>query len=103
MTDANEAPTADAGSDQAGASEGATVTLDGSGSSNPDAGDTLTYAWAQTAGPTVMLSGAAATNPTFTAPTGLTADATLEFTLTVTDSGSLAHDDTVTVTVLAGG
>ena len=40
----NEAPTADAGSDQAGVSEGATVTLDGSGSSNPDAGDTLTYA-----------------------------------------------------------
>ena len=73
MTDVNEAPTADAGSDQAGVSEGATVTLDGSGSSNPDAGDTLTYAWAQTAGPTVMLSGAAATNPTFTAPTGLTA------------------------------
>ena len=45
----NQAPTADAGDDQTVAA-GATVNLDGTGSSDPDAGDTLDYTWTQTGG-----------------------------------------------------
>lgn len=59
--------------------------------------------WAQTAGPTVTLSDAAVLSLTLTAPNGLMADATLEFMVTVTDSGGFPHEDTVAVAVLAGG
>ncbi len=98
---ANDAPTADAGDDQTVA-EGAAVTLDGSGSTDPEE-ETLTYAWTQTSGETVTLSGATTAAPTFTAPTQLVADAVLVFSLTVTDARGLASTaDTVTVTVTAG-
>ena len=46
----NSAPTANAGADQTAVASAATVTLDGSGSTDPDTGDTLTYAWTKTAG-----------------------------------------------------
>ena len=101
LSNRNEAPTADAGADQAGVEEGATVTLSGSGQ-DPDAGDTLQYAWTQTGGATVTLSAPAAAETTFAAPTGLTEDAVLAFTLQVTDAGSLTGDDEVAVTVVAG-
>ena len=48
---------------------GATVNLDGTGSSDPDAGDTLDYSWTQTGGTAVTLTGADTATPTFTAPT----------------------------------
>ncbi len=97
----NASPSANAGANQS-VTEGVTVTLDGSSSSDPE-GETLTYAWSQTSGQTVSLSDAAAASPTFTAPEDLTADATLVFSLTVTDARNLASDPaTVTVTVLAG-
>ena len=91
----NTAPMADAGAPPI-AAEGATVTLNGRGSSDPD--DTLTYAWRQTGGAPVSLSGANTTTPSFTAPSLLSADAELVFRLTVSD-GSLSATDTVTVTV----
>lgn len=95
----NTTPTANAGPDQAGIEPYATVTLDGSGSSDPDAGDSITYAWAQTAGPTVSLSSSTAQKPTFTAPASL-AGSTLTFQLTVTDTHSASSTDTVSVVVL---
>lgn len=98
LSDVNEAPTANAGADQTGVTEGATVTLSGTGT-DPDHVDTLTYAWSQTGTPAVTLSDAAVASPTFTAPTGLTEDTTLTFTLRVTDAGGLFDEDTVSVTV----
>ena len=91
-------PTADAGPDQLGVWEGALVTLDGSGSSDPD-GDTLRYRWNQYSGEPVVLSSRDVANPTFTAPEGLTADAVLSFRLLVTDPGGYFDSDTVTVIV----
>ena len=100
LTDRNEAPTADAGADQSDVTPAATVTLAGSGT-DPDADDTLTYAWAQTAGETVALSAPTAATTTFTAPDSQTTDTTLRFTLTVTDSAGLHSSDQTAVTIAA--
>ena len=59
---AQTAPTANAGA------EGATVTLDSTGSRDLK-GQALTYTWSQTGGTTVTLSSASTVSPTFTAPT----------------------------------
>ena len=102
-------PVANAGPDQLEVVPGATVTLDGSGSS-VDRRRTATYSWARTDGTSggmVTLSPSATVqNPTFTADT-LTegdSDVTHILTLTVTDGeGGSATDatDTVTITVKA--
>lgn len=98
VTGDNDPPTANAGLDQTGV-EGATMTLSGSGSSDPDDG-IRSYAWTQTGGPSVTLSNAAAANPTFTAPNlGLSGSALLTFHLTVTDNGGLMAGDACTVTI----
>ena len=88
----NQPPMADAGSDQS-VNKGATVTLDGTGSSDPD-GDAITYAWAQTSGTPVTLSDTTAAQPAFTAPG--TAD-TLGFSLVVNDGLADSGADTVTI------
>ena len=87
------------------ASAGATVTLNGAGStgsvSNLNGVQTqatiISYAWTQVSGTTVMLTGANTATPTFTAPTVATS---LVFSLTVTDSsGAVSSPATVTITV----
>ena len=97
---ANQTPTANAGADQSGVEPFATVTLNGNGSFDPDVGDTITYAWTQTAGTAVSLSSSTVAQPTFTVPATLTGD-TLTFSLTVTDNhGAVSAPDTVNIAVL---
>lgn len=88
----NQAPTANAGLDQSVA-PGAAVSLAGSGT-DPD-GDTLTFAWQQTAGTAVTLTNANAATATFTAPATA---GTLTFQLTVSD-GIASDTDSVDVVV----
>ena len=66
VLNAEDPPVADAGVDQ-NVVEGATVTLDGSDSSDPD-GAIISYQWTQTVGTTVVLSDSTAVTPTFVTP-----------------------------------
>ena len=102
-TPTNRAPTANAGPAQT-VNEFAQVTLDGSGSLDPDAGTTLTYSWSQQSGTNVALSNASAAAPTFDAPdvTAVNTPEVLRFQLTVSD-GSLSSTDTVDITVEDNG
>jgi hypothetical protein len=96
----NLPPTASAGAAQEAAA-GATVALDGSGSFDPD-GVVVAHRWTQTHGPPVALSDPGVARPTFVAPE-VAADATLGFTLEVTDDKGATTSATTTVTVLARG
>ena len=89
----NIPPVADAGPDRT-VEEGDRVTLDGTGSFDPD-GDPITYLWTQTAGPNVTLSSADIANPTFRAPDDGGVKVTFE--LTVSD-GVLTDSAHVTIT-----
>ncbi|MCY3542920.1 MAG: PKD domain-containing protein, partial [Chloroflexi bacterium] len=88
-------PTAHAGLNRTVAF-GSRVTLDGSGSSDPDAGDRLTYQWEQIHTQSVTLNNAASARASFTSPSG---HADLVFKLTVTDLAGHRHSDEVTVRV----
>lgn len=75
---------------------GDVVTLDGTGSFDPDLTGTLTYLWEQVSGPSVTLSDSSSPTPTFTASTA----GDYEFKLTVNDGidNSIVENATVTVT-----
>ena len=93
-TPANQLPVADAGMDQS-VDAGAMVTLVGTASSDAD-GTIASYAWAQTGGTMVALSGDDSDTATFTAPN---VAETLTFRLTVTDNQDATASDEVSVTV----
>ena len=84
------APTANAGPNQS-VSTGASVTLDGSGSTNATG-----YSWARTGGLEVTLQNGNTASPTFTAPSTA---GSVTFRLTVTNSGGQTDTDDVTITV----
>ena len=96
---------ANAGPDQDNVASGATVQLDGSGSTASGGGKNVTYAWTRVGGTgsAVNLSDPTDVDPTFTAQTLNPGDASVTyiFTLTVTDSANVTDIDTVTITVFA--
>ena len=99
VTTVNNPPTGNAGPNKT-YNEGDIVTLDGSGSSDPDSGDTLSYLWQQLNGRTVSLSSATSQSPTFTAPQVNAGMINLQFKLLVRDSSNApSPPDYVTITV----
>ena len=90
----NQSPVSNAGIDQS-VNEGSVVTLNGSGSSDPDY-DALKYTWTAPAG--ITLSSTTTAKPTFTAPQ-VSVNTNYTFTLIVNDGtvNSLANQVIVTV------
>lgn len=76
-------------------SEGRPVAFSSAGSMDPDAGDTITYAWDFTGDGSV---DSVAANPTYTYPSG----GTFTVRLAVTDSTGLAATDTAAVVINRG-
>jgi hypothetical protein len=102
---ANRAPVADAGQSR-NVPEETVVTLDGSGSYDPDQDAIASYTWTQIGGPVVPLDTTNAAHPSFTTPDVGFAGATLTFQLIVSDvpaagsGGSLnSAPSTVIITV----
>ncbi len=91
-------PVANAGPDQSGKHSGDVVTLDGSATTDPNTGDTISYSWSQISGPAVSLSNPSAVKPTFAMPTvtSPTGD-TVVMQLTATDSVGMQSTDTVSI------
>jgi hypothetical protein len=95
----NAVPVANPGPAQTVAS-GATVTLVGASSTDPD-GIIASYSWTQTAGSIVAMSSPNASTTTFTAPVASTAS-TLTFQLIVTDNrGAASAAASVTISISA--
>jgi hypothetical protein len=95
---ANSEPEADTGGDKE-AAIGEQVTLDGSGTHDPDPDGKITsYKWEQEDGPSVSLQGSNQPIASFSVPR-VEEDTTFEFTLTVTDDEGAESEDGVEVQV----
>jgi hypothetical protein len=95
----NHDPVAVAGLDRF-AGSGATVTLVGGGSRDRN-GDSLTYRWSQTGGPSAGLQGATTATASFVAP-AVSEETRLTFRLAVEDGRGGRGEDTIVVTVVPG-
>ena len=93
----NHPPIAEAGVNKS-ANAGEWVTLDGSGSSDPD-GDHLSYTWIQRSGPATDLSGGDTARCGFTAPKSMTEAVAMAFELKVTDAKRESSSDTCIIMV----
>jgi hypothetical protein len=96
VNNTNGAPTAEAGDNQT-VNIGTSVTLNSSLSSDPE-GETLTYSWSQTSGPSITLSANNEASPSFSAPAE---GATINFSLIVNDGLTASEPDFVLITVEA--
>jgi hypothetical protein len=97
---ANSEPEADTGGDKE-AAIGEHVTLDGSGSHDPDPdGMIISYTWEQTDGPSVSMQGSNQPIASFSVPT-VEEDTTFGFTLTVTDDEGAENEDSMEIHVNA--
>ncbi|MCB9933829.1 MAG: S8 family serine peptidase [Planctomycetes bacterium] len=92
----NQPPTANAGTDQT-VNEGATVNLNGAGSSDPE-NDPLTYQWVRLSGPTITIVNSNTATPSFTAPQ-VASTQVVVIQLTVDDGQSNQDTDTVSITI----
>ncbi len=100
---ANVAPVASADADGTVVEEGETVTLDATGSSDPD-GTVDAYRWRQVdGGPEVVLSDAASATPTFVAPGVDAGGGVIVFELTVTDNEGLTDAADIDISVRDNG
>ena len=95
---AKEPPIANAGPDQS-VRMGATVTLDGTESYDPE-GESLAYSWTQTSGPEVTLNDPTSVRPTFTSPDVVRDNTTLTFSLEVNNGRQGSDADTVSIIVM---
>ncbi|MCB1037115.1 MAG: hypothetical protein KDD47_25025 [Acidobacteria bacterium] len=91
----NNRPVASAGPDRFYSKRGQKVSLDGRGSFDPD-GDSITYAWTQISGPTVILNNPTSATPWFQVY-GFGESYVFEIRVTDNGSGQLISTDQVTV------
>jgi len=97
VTNVDNAPDADAGTDQT-VNQGTGVLLHAESSSDPD-GDALTFAWTQTSGPAVVLTDANTANPSFVAPAVGAGGTDLTFQVLVDDGFGGTDVDQVVIHV----
>jgi LmbE family N-acetylglucosaminyl deacetylase len=93
----NRPPVPNAGSDQH-AARGASVTLNGSASRDPE-GRKLSYQWRQSAGPSVELTNATSARPSFVVPQDAAVGSVLVFEVKVADGLGSGVPDAVSVRV----
>ena len=100
--DLSRPPRADAGPDRS-VEAGATVSLNGSNSSDPD-GEIEFYLWSQVSGPSVSFSDPRSAEPTIVAPVNVDLQGvSLVLQLTVTDNEGLQSVDSCIVNVVQEG